>query len=215
MTALPPGIAELRPRREAMGLSLEDISIATRVSVAYLEAIEEGRLDELPEGPYRRAYVHAYREALGLPVQQPRAPRRRTGGASKPAAQQPLGLSRALLVRLGLGAVGAVGAVGVAALAWHLGVAGQATEAEPDRLEVTLSARTDRVPVLALVDGEVSFDGRLSRGVETVLSAEERVELRVPAVQDVRVVRGAEVIVPQGHQDTPRRLVFIDDGGGG
>jgi cytoskeleton protein RodZ len=56
----------LRAIRHDQGLSLEDLAERTRVRRAYLEAIEEMRLDALPSRPFTIGYVRAYATALGL-----------------------------------------------------------------------------------------------------------------------------------------------------
>ncbi|MDX2151763.1 MAG: helix-turn-helix domain-containing protein [Bryobacteraceae bacterium] len=56
----------LQQRRRKLGLSLEDVSARTKVRVEFLRAIEEGRMDELPAGVYRRSYIRQYAEALGM-----------------------------------------------------------------------------------------------------------------------------------------------------
>jgi len=56
----------LRAVRHDKGLSLQDLADITRVRRAYLEAIEEMRLDALPSRPFTIGYVRAYATALGL-----------------------------------------------------------------------------------------------------------------------------------------------------
>lgn len=58
--------AALRAAREAAGLALPDIAQSTRVRRAYLEAVEEMRLDALPSRPFTIGYIRAYAAALGL-----------------------------------------------------------------------------------------------------------------------------------------------------
>ena len=52
--------------RRARRLSLEDISRTTRLSVRFIEAIDEGRFAELPGGLYARAYIRAVGRAVQL-----------------------------------------------------------------------------------------------------------------------------------------------------
>lgn len=56
----------LRAHRLERGLSLEDVAELTRVRRAFLEAIEETRLDALPSRPFTIGYIRAYAQALGL-----------------------------------------------------------------------------------------------------------------------------------------------------
>ena len=57
---------DLRHAREERGLTLEDLSIRTRIAVSKLAAIEANNFDRLPEGFYRRAYLRAYAREVGL-----------------------------------------------------------------------------------------------------------------------------------------------------
>ncbi len=56
---------ELRTARESKNITLADISKRTRISNKYLQAIEQGTFDVLPQ-TYVRAFIKAYAEAIGL-----------------------------------------------------------------------------------------------------------------------------------------------------
>lgn len=56
----------LRRERELRGVSLREISDATKISVRFLQALEKDRLDVLPGGVFRRAFVKQYAKHLGL-----------------------------------------------------------------------------------------------------------------------------------------------------
>lgn len=56
----------LRRERELRGVSLREISDATKISVRFLQALERDRLDVLPGGVFRRAFVKQYAKHLGL-----------------------------------------------------------------------------------------------------------------------------------------------------
>ena len=58
--------AALKAVRLFKGLSLEELAESTRVRAAYLSAIENFRLDQLPSRPFTVGYVRAYAHALGL-----------------------------------------------------------------------------------------------------------------------------------------------------
>ncbi|WP_324670257.1 helix-turn-helix domain-containing protein [Geochorda subterranea] len=58
--------AMLREAREARGLSLQAVSERTRVRAPFLEAIEEGRYEELPGPVYTRGFLKLYARAVGL-----------------------------------------------------------------------------------------------------------------------------------------------------
>lgn len=50
----------LRDLREAQSISLDEASNATKIQKKYLHNIEEGRLDDLPKGPYCRSFLRQY-----------------------------------------------------------------------------------------------------------------------------------------------------------
>ena len=58
--------AQLRQARETRGLSLDQVHKATRIKRAFLEAIEAGRLEELPGPVQARGFVRSYAGAVGL-----------------------------------------------------------------------------------------------------------------------------------------------------
>ncbi|MCB9681594.1 MAG: helix-turn-helix domain-containing protein [Alphaproteobacteria bacterium] len=55
---------DLRRRREALGLSVDDVADATAIPVDYLRALEDGALHLLPPGPYATAYARTCRRYL-------------------------------------------------------------------------------------------------------------------------------------------------------
>lgn len=57
---------ELREAREALGLTVPDMATRLRIRRAYLEALEEGRLSDLPGIAYAVGFVRSYATALGL-----------------------------------------------------------------------------------------------------------------------------------------------------
>ena len=50
--------------RQSRGVTLEQIAAATKISLRYLQAIEEGRLAVLPGGVYTTNYLRQYAEAI-------------------------------------------------------------------------------------------------------------------------------------------------------
>jgi len=55
------GLASIRRNR---GLSLEQISQNTKISVRALQAIEEGQFKKLPGGIYNTSYIRQYARAI-------------------------------------------------------------------------------------------------------------------------------------------------------
>ncbi|MCA3413990.1 MAG: helix-turn-helix domain-containing protein [Roseomonas sp.] len=57
---------ELREARNALGVSLEDAATQLRINKRYLQALEEGRVKDLPGAAYAVGFVRSYATALGL-----------------------------------------------------------------------------------------------------------------------------------------------------
>jgi len=56
----------LRREREMRGVSLEEISSATKISLRFLEAIEQEDFSKLPGGIFSRSFIRSYARYLGL-----------------------------------------------------------------------------------------------------------------------------------------------------
>ena len=57
---------ELREARNALGVSIEDAATQLRINKRYLQALEEGRVKDLPGAAYAVGFVRSYAAALGL-----------------------------------------------------------------------------------------------------------------------------------------------------
>ncbi len=58
--------SRLRQFRQAQSLSLEDVASQTRIQARLLKAIEEGRIDILPEPVYVQGFIKRFADAIGL-----------------------------------------------------------------------------------------------------------------------------------------------------
>src|SRR5256885_6266460 len=56
---------QLRLAREARGIGLREICDQTRISVHYLEAIEDNDYKRLPGGVFNRSFIKAYAKCIG------------------------------------------------------------------------------------------------------------------------------------------------------
>ncbi len=56
----------LKKEREKRGMTLEEVSGVTKVSVRNLRALEQERFDQMPGGIFNRGFVRAYAKHLGL-----------------------------------------------------------------------------------------------------------------------------------------------------
>jgi cytoskeleton protein RodZ len=56
----------LRRERELRGVSLREIADETKISIRFLQALEQDRFDALPGGLFRRTFVRQYARHVGL-----------------------------------------------------------------------------------------------------------------------------------------------------
>jgi cytoskeleton protein RodZ len=62
--------ANLKRERELRGITLDEISKATKISVRLLGAIETDRFDVLPSGIFRKSFIKSYAKYLGMNEEQ-------------------------------------------------------------------------------------------------------------------------------------------------
>jgi cytoskeletal protein RodZ len=65
MSSTPFG-EHLKREREMRGVTIEEISAATRISTRFLEALENEHWDELPGGVFNRGFIRSVARFLGL-----------------------------------------------------------------------------------------------------------------------------------------------------
>lgn len=56
----------LKETRQKYGLTLEDVAQRTYIKLPYLQALEDGRMDQLPAPVYTYGYIRQYAKLLGL-----------------------------------------------------------------------------------------------------------------------------------------------------
>jgi cytoskeletal protein RodZ len=62
--------ARLKRERERRGITLDDISVSTKIGTRLLHALEEDHFDQLPGGIFNRGFVRAYARHVGLDEDQ-------------------------------------------------------------------------------------------------------------------------------------------------
>ena len=65
MSSIPFG-EQLKREREMRGVSIEEISAATRIGTRFLEALEKEQWDKLPGGVFNRGFIRSIARFLGL-----------------------------------------------------------------------------------------------------------------------------------------------------
>lgn len=142
----------LRAMREARGLSLQDIADITRIRRAYLAALEEMRLDQLPPRPFVVGYVRAYAQALGVNPEEAVAKFRENAPCNSEPLRPPVGVRRHRDPRLSLAAA-AAGVVFVSVLVWNLAqhaVAGDGKASPPIPVSTAAAPSVDHQGTVSL-----------------------------------------------------------------
>ncbi len=107
----------LRRERELRGIDLREMADATKISMRFLQAIEQDRVDILPGGIFARAFVRQYAKYLGLDAERlvaefvyahggETAPRKDARASVRVDQGPPRGL---ILLAVALGLLGLVG----------------------------------------------------------------------------------------------------------
>lgn len=109
----------LRALREAKGLSLTDVADKTCVRRAYLQALEDMNIDQLPSRPFAVGYVKAYAEALGASGDLAVRQFRKDAPSPDEALKAPVGVHKERDPRLSWLA-GACAVVATAVVIWNL-----------------------------------------------------------------------------------------------
>jgi cytoskeletal protein RodZ len=224
----------LRRERELRGVSLREIADSTKISVRFLEALEQDRLDVLPGGIFRRAFVREYARHLGLDAERlvsefvfahrdtaGSEARPRTGGAAPNRGTLTAVAFALLLVPLLLGKVWrerqaapavAASAAPVAPIArvYATPAPAAATEvqAQPDGLALTLSAK-DECWVAVRADGQTVLNRVLARGETETVQAQGEIVLSVGNAGGIEFRVDDRPGVPLGRSGEVRRNIVI------
>ena len=76
--------ARLKREREQRKVTLDDISVSTKIGTRLLRALEEEHFDQLPGGIFNKGFVRAYARHLGLDEEQAIADYLEASGANPP-----------------------------------------------------------------------------------------------------------------------------------
>jgi cytoskeleton protein RodZ len=66
----PRAGSDLRAARERLGWALSDVALMLRIRLTYLEALESGRMDQLPGNVYALGFLRTYATSLGLDAEE-------------------------------------------------------------------------------------------------------------------------------------------------
>jgi cytoskeleton protein RodZ len=81
----------LKKEREQRGVTLDDISLNTKIGTRLLRALEEEKFEQLPGGIFNKGFVRAYARHLGLDEDQTVADYMTAAGATQPPAPEQAG----------------------------------------------------------------------------------------------------------------------------
>jgi cytoskeletal protein RodZ len=85
---LPSFGQKLKLEREKRNITLEQISVSTKIGIRMLQALEEDKFNQLPGGIFNKGFVRAYSRFLGLDEDQTIADYLRASGDALPASTE-------------------------------------------------------------------------------------------------------------------------------
>ncbi|MDD5655704.1 MAG: DUF4115 domain-containing protein [Elusimicrobia bacterium] len=223
--------ARLRSVRMERGYSLESVGQHTRIPRKFLEAMEQGRFDDLPAPVYARSYLRSYCDYLELAFEplwqalQPPAPAAPAAAEPKaaeaPAPERPalpvspyLEAAASALGALLLSAALAVGLI----LLLTLGRGRRQPAEETPRPEALAPLQSAAGLTLDVVlrgetwlsveaDGRTVFAGRAPKGARQQWRAQRRIELRAADPDNLILgLNGAPWRLPRPEPDGSYRI---------
>ena len=85
---LPSFGQKLKLEREKRNITLEQISVSTKIGIRMLQALEEDKFNQLPGGIFNKGFVRAYSRFLGLDEDQTIADYLQASGDALPASTE-------------------------------------------------------------------------------------------------------------------------------
>ncbi len=168
LTSGPNIGAALKAVRESRGLSVEALAEITRIRRAYLAAIEEMRLEQLPSRPFTIGYVRAYANALGLDGEAAVDRFKLDEPTPDTALREPVGVSNEKDPRLTLVLV--VGTLMIGAIVlWNVAQRAMSDQQPPPAAAAPQTAAVS--PAAAAPTGPVSLGAPLPAPVESTTPA--------------------------------------------
>lgn len=223
----------LRRERELRGIGLREIADETKISIRFLQALEQDRIDLLPGGLFRKTFVRQYAKHIGLDPERVVAEFLYAHGEPTPPARVrtpesrgfPLGTLAIVTGIVVLGLVSfvksrpakrsfeaaQVAATPVAPPLEHVYAAAApapAPKSEPQNLVLTLSAR-ESCWVAVEVDGQTVLNRVLSGGETETLEAQGEIVLSVGNAGGLSFSVNDKPGVPLGRAGEVKRNIVI------
>ena len=190
--------AKLKQQREQRGVTLEEISLSTKIGSRFLRALEDDRFDQLPGGIFNKGFVRAYARSVGIDEEEAIAGYLEAAGEGpdKPDAAAPLPELRAQAesggaAELPWGALAIVLLiVALALVVWGFYSRQSATRNQPT------TPATQRSSVPAPETAPAADSGSLSKTV-TRGAAQQNISANVPAASDRKPTEKVSSASPQ------------------
>jgi cytoskeletal protein RodZ len=228
----------LRRERELRGVSLREIAETTKISLRFLEGLEEDRVDVLPGGLFPRAFVRQYASFVGLDPDRAVADFLAHHGppaqdAPPPSSQRPAWLSPGALFLAGVTLVAAVlvlqpwekkGATDTPSATatpvptapavlptdrvYPPPVAAPMPASERDTLVLTMTAEAN-CWVEVLADGEIVINRVLAEGESETLEAQGEIVLSVGNAGGLAIRVNDRPALPLGRSGEVRKNIVI------
>jgi cytoskeletal protein RodZ len=227
----------LRRERELRGVSLREIADATKISLRFLQALEEDRADVLPGGLFPRAFVKQYALFLGLDVDKAVADFVAVHGESPPERRVRRETSPRLPLSLGRASFAVVAVLAVALTFMRRGQEERGRNLEPtptpvvaapavlptdrvypspsaaataagETLVLTMTARQD-CWVEVQADGETVVNRILSQGESQTLEAQGEIVLSVGNAGGLSIRVNDRPARPLGRSGEVRKNIVI------
>src|SRR5580698_10838657 len=94
-SVLPSFGEKLKQEREKRQITLEQISISTKIGTRMLQALEEDKFNQLPGGIFNKGFVRAYSRVVGLDEDQTVAEYLQASGDAPPVRAEIAGRDEA------------------------------------------------------------------------------------------------------------------------
>jgi len=162
----------LRAARLFHGMTLQDVADATRIRQAYIEALEDMRLDELPSRPFTIGYIKAVAGLLRLDPEAAVARFKLEAHDDAEPLRAPIGVHRQRDPRLGLLLAGGL-LVGGAIVLWNVAQRAMTHDAEPKAQVASQAAPAApaAATIAAQAGGAVSLGAPLPAPAESTTPA--------------------------------------------
>lgn len=223
----------LKREREMRGVTIQEISTATRISARFLEALENERWDQLPGGVFNRGFIRSIARFLGLDEEtlvaeyalesNAKSDLRAVHSEQIPRDWRPIGAAAAILVSI-LGGIFALDHFGPPWIA-HIRakrhtvaqLAPQVPSSDPARTPLAFAASltplslqidaTKPASVKILADGQVVFSGRLRRKEIKRFEANRNFEITTTDPNALRFQLNGQTVPPPDTSGRPAGTV--------